>query len=345
MATWNDERQQVAEAVQQFPAYFTLRQFAGVFTINAGASYVNDAGDVQLVILRDNGQDFARVYIAELADYVGDAVAPAYGPILPVSCGHTVYTPFCDECCTEAMQTCRAHLYNGNCRAEQQRRAEYAASYRAPETAPEISTTGSSSTGARESATDDATDETQSRQARLYAALYVLRAGAIDYLETLPGTSDAVAILTTAAEQAEAEYQQLAEQAEADRQQQQHGRPCDGGCGRLRSVVIQGEENKQWMCYECSSARRNEQQQTAPVVLRSGSLAYLDTFCGLIPCRVNSIRDTSAGRIASVTITGARTGYAKGTTEDRSTLHVIPRRAVVTRSGQYRILPYTVVSD
>lgn len=64
---------------------------------------------------------------------------------------------------------------------------------------------------------------------------------------------------------------------------------------------------------------------------RLGTLAYVDTFGGLVPCKV--VNATGQGHV-TVRITATRRGYLKGErltfTDDR----VVPRDRIRTRSGQ-----------
>ena len=77
-------------------------------------------------------------------------------------------------------------------------------------------------------------------------------------------------------------------------------------------------------------------------LLHRGHLAYLDTFAGLVPCKVLSVDDE--GRM-TVKVTARRRGYARGEVlaGQRPNLDVLKRTQVVTRRGQFRILGRTVV--
>lgn len=81
-------------------------------------------------------------------------------------------------------------------------------------------------------------------------------------------------------------------------------------------------------------------------VFKPGSLAYVDTFAGLVPCKVLSVSKGGPfpGWIATgenalcVKLTATRQAYRKGETiENRTAAQVVPRSHVITRGGQYRI--------
>jgi len=80
--------------------------------------------------------------------------------------------------------------------------------------------------------------------------------------------------------------------------------------------------------------------------LTVGCLAYLDSFYGLVPCRVLSIVGKSGmantGQHITVRLTASRQAYKRGETIESNALHVVPRRAVCVRCGQYRIRGYNV---
>jgi hypothetical protein len=81
-------------------------------------------------------------------------------------------------------------------------------------------------------------------------------------------------------------------------------------------------------------------------VLRTGDLAYFDSLCGVIPCRVLSIRGesgpASSASTARIELTAARPGYPKGEELEVWTLHVVPRAAYFPRRYGARICYYTV---
>lgn len=85
------------------------------------------------------------------------------------------------------------------------------------------------------------------------------------------------------------------------------------------------------------------------LTLKTGGLAYFDSFAGPVPCKVLSITGTSgkAGSDQTVTVrfTAARGAYRSGETRTEWGLHIVPRRALYQRSGQFRILPYNVQCD
>lgn len=70
-----------------------------------------------------------------------------------------------------------------------------------------------------------------------------------------------------------------------------------------------------------------------PPVLEPGCLAFYDTFSGLVPCKVHSIRNDET---CTIVLTATRKAYKKGETLQIKG-GVVPRSAVRVRSGQYRI--------
>lgn len=88
---------------------------------------------------------------------------------------------------------------------------------------------------------------------------------------------------------------------------------------------------------------------TISTVLKSGTLAYWDTFAGLVPCRVRHIHAMNGGgtgMAADVTLTADRSPYRRGEIRDNLPVgHVIPRHCVRRlRSRSPYIVPYTVQS-
>lgn len=84
-------------------------------------------------------------------------------------------------------------------------------------------------------------------------------------------------------------------------------------------------------------------------LLIPGSLAYFDTFAGLIPCRVDRIEGTqrpdgipSSEQTAHFTLTANRGAYKRGEKLSAWVLHVVPRKAIKVRSGQFRIGAYRI---
>jgi hypothetical protein len=72
--------------------------------------------------------------------------------------------------------------------------------------------------------------------------------------------------------------------------------------------------------------------------LKAGCKAYVDSFAGLIPCKVLSVHNKWE---VSVKLTGTRGAYKRRETITENSLHVVPRAAVHVRNGQYRIRPYS----
>jgi hypothetical protein len=77
-------------------------------------------------------------------------------------------------------------------------------------------------------------------------------------------------------------------------------------------------------------------------ILKTGAQAYFDTFAGLIPARVTSVKDSWT---VSLKLTATRGAYKRGETITTNSLHAIPRTAVHVRSGQYRIGFYRTEID
>lgn len=73
--------------------------------------------------------------------------------------------------------------------------------------------------------------------------------------------------------------------------------------------------------------------------VRVGDLAYVDSFAGLVPCRVDRFfMGDPSNPLAYVTVTAARPGYLVGEQiSGRIDRNVIARASVHVRGGQYRI--------
>jgi hypothetical protein len=84
-----------------------------------------------------------------------------------------------------------------------------------------------------------------------------------------------------------------------------------------------------------------------PRVLRAGSLAYLDTFAGLVPCKVLRVwrADDWPHMRADVQITATRGAYKRGALETFPAKDCPPRDAIRTRCGQFRIVPFTCIES
>lgn len=68
--------------------------------------------------------------------------------------------------------------------------------------------------------------------------------------------------------------------------------------------------------------------------LKAGDLAYLDSFSGLVPCKVLTVdSDTEA----TVRVTAARPGYTVGEIITQHKRHLLKRTQVHVRDGQYRV--------
>ena len=80
--------------------------------------------------------------------------------------------------------------------------------------------------------------------------------------------------------------------------------------------------------------------------LKAGALAYFDSFVGLVPCKVLSIKGESgrANSAQEVTfkITASRGPYKRGEIMRRSALWVAPRDAIKWSKYGVSIRPYSV---
>lgn len=85
--------------------------------------------------------------------------------------------------------------------------------------------------------------------------------------------------------------------------------------------------------------------------LKTGCLAYLDSFAGLVPCKVESIKRQADGLIhtvqATVRFTATRGAYKRGDVHTSSCLWVFPRDAVYRQRSMSgaRVRPYDVRCD
>lgn len=67
------------------------------------------------------------------------------------------------------------------------------------------------------------------------------------------------------------------------------------------------------------------------------TLAYLDSFAGLVPCKICAVGDWSdPTSLAHVRYTATRGAYKRGEFDVQQLSNLIPRRAVYRRNGQYR---------
>lgn len=82
--------------------------------------------------------------------------------------------------------------------------------------------------------------------------------------------------------------------------------------------------------------------------LKSGMLAYFDSYSGLVPCKVLAIKAAKyGGHIAYVRYTAQRGPYSRGETGKHNACRVVPRDAVRRFRGHFfpRILPFSIVAD
>lgn len=75
--------------------------------------------------------------------------------------------------------------------------------------------------------------------------------------------------------------------------------------------------------------------------LKRGTLAYFDSFAGLVKCRVQQLRRDEDGALWIKCIVTHTKGYWKPyMTYETHSWHVIPREAVFIKDRQYRIASY-----
>ena len=90
---------------------------------------------------------------------------------------------------------------------------------------------------------------------------------------------------------------------------------------------------------------RDTDQNRGHYALLPGTLAYVDTFNGLIPCKITEVR--GPGDVSFV-VTADRPAWKRGETDSVQhndvTSLVIPRTAVYTRGGKLRIAHGTVIA-
>lgn len=82
-------------------------------------------------------------------------------------------------------------------------------------------------------------------------------------------------------------------------------------------------------------------ERNTPVFnLSVGHLAFLDSFLGLIPCKVLGI---SEGNVKIKIMARNCAVYPYGTIETFLESRIVPREAVYKRNGQFKIRAYTVI--
>ena len=88
--------------------------------------------------------------------------------------------------------------------------------------------------------------------------------------------------------------------------------------------------------------------QKWPNTLKAGCSAFLDTFSGLVPCKVirvkpklNALLHESQAE-CEVEVTETLGAYKKGEKITSSARHTVPKGAVKLVGYHYRILPYNV---
>lgn len=88
------------------------------------------------------------------------------------------------------------------------------------------------------------------------------------------------------------------------------------------------------------------------LILAQGALAYYDSFNGLIPCRVLSVRHTAnatrgihcenLGEVSvQFLVTANRPGYKLGEVLESNGMHIVPRGAIYRHNHIVRIKSYT----
>ena len=71
------------------------------------------------------------------------------------------------------------------------------------------------------------------------------------------------------------------------------------------------------------------------------TLAYLDSFAGIIPCRIVAVGDwNDSGSEARIQITTNRKGYQRGEVLTVTLRNVVPRNAIKRRNGALMIKRY-----
>lgn len=83
------------------------------------------------------------------------------------------------------------------------------------------------------------------------------------------------------------------------------------------------------------------------MTLKTGDLAYFDSFAGMVPCKVLSIGGisglASSAQAVTLVVTATRGAYQKGEVLETSGLHAVPRCAhYYGPCGIGRIRAYTV---
>jgi hypothetical protein len=74
-------------------------------------------------------------------------------------------------------------------------------------------------------------------------------------------------------------------------------------------------------------------------IVKAGDLAYYDTFSGLVPVKVLSIKRDGDELVAELRVTGERGAYKRGEILNiRPTLTLVSRAQRIVRSGQYRLI-------
>ena len=83
--------------------------------------------------------------------------------------------------------------------------------------------------------------------------------------------------------------------------------------------------------------------------LTIGSLAYFDSFAGLIPCKVvQSVGQSgmaSSAQTVTLVLTAARGAYCKGEKIETSGLHAVPRRAIHGRMQRIRAYQVQAIAE
>lgn len=78
-----------------------------------------------------------------------------------------------------------------------------------------------------------------------------------------------------------------------------------------------------------------------PETYHAGELAYIDSFLGLIPCKVLRVDEPSTPSVTSgkvvIRVTADRPAFRRGEVSTETGHNVIPRSRVYTRNGMYRI--------
>jgi hypothetical protein len=76
-----------------------------------------------------------------------------------------------------------------------------------------------------------------------------------------------------------------------------------------------------------------------PLIIAAGDLAFLDSFAGFVPVRIQAITgpsgEPSTSQVIEYVVTAARPGYNRGDVDLSPGTNIVPRAAVGTSGGRY----------